>query len=339
MSRYRRTGRKPGRPRRAATPQGRVSRAIDSIDFSTFPALLFAVERTLADPCAVIHKGGSGGGSTMFYLTPQERSQILAATWWVYCNRDSWHRTRLLSAVEVLSPLMLFSSAFLTELVRLPRDTVTKHMVKPPGAPISRVMGSASPRLVYDLLTSSREGGPAYRRLLRRVVQQKDAPKSFLSRLSGVPEGVLLRPERGIEFFPERHDLLAGVVSRRPLSPRLPYDPNPGDQSVVRDAFAGEDVGSLLPVMAPYREVGGTPAEECIPGYRTDTEAWRVRYQIPPCPPWELASEPGIESEDGRNSIPVRLRDGSGGNDRTGAVALEARSFSRSGNLRDSLSA
>lgn len=296
MSRYRRTGRKPGRPRRATTPQGRVSRAASNIDLSTFPALVFAVERTLANPHAVIQKGGSGGGSTAFYLTPQERSQILAASWWVYCNRDSWERPKLLSAVEILSPLMLFSSAFLTELVRLPRDTVTKHMVKPPDAPITRVMGFASPWLIHGLMVSSREGSLAYRNFLRKTTRSKEAPKSFLSRLSGVPESILLHPERGVEFFPERHDLLAGTVRRNPLSPRYPHDPDPGSQKGIRDAFAGEDIGSLIAVTAPYRETGGSLAEECIPGHQEDPVAWRARYRIPPCPILQWGDGPGESS-------------------------------------------
>lgn len=294
MSRYRRTGRKPGRPRRAATSHGRVSRATHNIDLSTFPALESAVERILIDPRSVIHKGGSGGGSTVFYLTPKERSQILAAAWWVYCNRDTWHRTQLLSAVEILSPLMLFSSAFFTELVRLPRDTVTKHMIKPPDAPISRVMGSASPWILRGLLTSSREGSFFYRSFLRETLRSKEAPKSFLSRLSGVPERGLLQPERGVDFFPERHDLLTGVVNREEMSSRGPHDPDPGPQEIVRHAFAGEDVGSLLSVMAPYLESGGTPAEECIPGYAENQDSWHVHYQMPRCEtrsPGEAAQE------------------------------------------------
>lgn len=285
MSRYRRTGRKPGRPRRAATPQGRIARASDALDLSTFPALTSAVERILADPGRVIHKGGSGGGSTVFYLTPRERSEILAATWWVYCNRDTWPRESLLAAVESLSPLMLFSSAFLTELVRIPRDTVTKHMVKPPGAPIARVMGSASPWLIHGLLITSRDSGWSYRNFLQLTLKSKEVPKSFLSRLSGVPESALLRPERGVEFFPERHDLMAGVVNQRKLSPRGPYDPDPGAQQTIRDAFAGEDVGSLLAVMAPYPDSGSTPVEVCIPGYRDDPGGWCSRYRLPGCSP------------------------------------------------------
>lgn len=213
--------------------------------------------------------------SFTYHYTPAERGQIMAFVWWVYVNRGAWDRETLRSAVTILSPLMLFSSSFLADMADIPSSTVTKYMTKAPDMTVSRVTGRCDIWTVYRLLSASAAGLDTYRDTVREISLTRGVPDAMMERLSGVPADIIRRPERGIQFFPERPDLETGNV-RSPEQMKLywkyhtlerkNYDPDPGDQFSARHALAGKDLGTFRTTAAPVPDGTALPHHFSIPG-------------------------------------------------------------------------
>lgn len=213
---------------------------------------------------------------TVFHrYTAAERGQVMAFAWWVYMNRMSWDRETRRAAVTALSPLMLFPSTFLAEMAGLPQTTATRYMIRPPGVPIMKVTGSCDMWVVYQLMQASTKGLHEFREEIREISLIKNVPAAFLSRLSGVPVDTLLRPDRGIQFFPERPDYETGIICtteqydlywKYHKEERRNYDPQPGDQFATRNALAGAAVGDVRCTAAPVPGDCELPYYLTIPG-------------------------------------------------------------------------
>lgn len=300
----RRTGhRAPGRPRGPVSADGRLTAARKILPhIQAFPEMRRAVDRVMAVPNEVVVRGDAADPRDVnveHRYTPAERGQALAFVWWVFANRSTWSRAKLRAAVQAVSPLMLFPSPFLAEVTGLPRSTVQNHMLRPPGLLVSRVTGSCDPWVVHRLLESSTQSLPAFRAAVREVVLLGDAPKAMVARLSGVPVRALLRPERGVQFFPEAIDRLVGRVCAPEAVEGMKgggsgFTPAPGPQAEVRRAFAGARVDGMALTSVPVPEEGGRPYYACIPGLPrlSDVErlgpafydrlrAWEDRYRLP----------------------------------------------------------
>lgn len=238
-----------------------------------------AVDRVMTQPSSSVVRttGIDGRDVTVSHLyTPAERGQILAFIWWTYVNRAAWPRRKLRAAVTALSPLLLFSSTFLAEMSGMPSSTVTKCMVKPPGAPVGRVTGSCDMWVVHQILTVSAGGLQTYRDEIRELTLTKGVPKALMARLSGVPMDGLTRPERGVQFFPEEPDLSMGVVCTQAQCDaywrmygkerRRRNAPEPGDQQALRGVFAGRTLDEMRATHAPLPSEGELPYYRAIPG-------------------------------------------------------------------------
>lgn len=234
--------------------------------------------------------------------TPQERGQALAFCWWVYVNHSAWPRKKLTAAITSVSPLMLFSSSFFSEMTGVPQSTATKSMIKPPGIDISRVTGSCDMWTIHNLLESSMRDEGEYREIIYEMSLYKGIPNALLSRLSGIPMSGILNPDRGIQFFPEAPDWACGEVCTPEAlksywkyhpEEKKRYDPKPGDQREVRQALSGTPLGHLLATSAPLAEENQKPFHLCIPGLprlRKDEEPdekffskiddWEMRYHL-----------------------------------------------------------
>lgn len=271
-----------------------------------------AVDRAMRVPNEVVIRDWTADArdvDVLHHYTPAERGQALSFTWWVYVNRSAWPRRKLVSAVTAVSPMMLFSSTFLSEMTGVPRSTVTKHMVKSPEMEVSRVTGSCDLWVVQKLLDSAARGEDIFREEVRDLALSKGVPKAFLSRMSGVPIAGILRPERGVSFSPEKPDMQSGEVcslEQRDLywkyhpGEKKTYDPRPGDQRVVRDALAGMDLGLLRATATPVPIEGQSPYHLRIPGlpkirkgdtpdesYFRKTQEWEYTYHLPATKPEE----------------------------------------------------
>jgi hypothetical protein len=145
-----------------------------------------------------------------------------------------------------------------------------------------------------------------YRESVRELSVSKGVPPAMLSRISGIPAPILRRPERGIQFFPEKPDLETGLIcSNEHMKHRLEnskekrksYDPYPGDQSSIRDALSGKELGSFHTTSAPLPGEDNVPQHLCIPGIPSFRRAeelgpqffqvvreWEFRYQLPASP-------------------------------------------------------
>lgn len=301
---YRPTGRAPGRPRGPVTPSGRVDKARKDLPHvKAFPHLRRAVDRSLTQPECVLYRQRTADSREVrltYRYTPQERGQILAFVWWVYVNRNSWTRNRLKSAVTSISPLMLFSSAFLMDMTGLPRTTTQKCMVKAQDVPAARVTGTCDMWVIHQLLEAATQGLDEYRHKVRELSLMKGVPSALLSRISGVPSDILRRPDRGVQFFPEDPDLVSGTVCTTEQHQlfyeyhperRKSYDPQPGDQQYCRDSLRGHPLADLRSTTVPLPDNEQSPFHLAIPGlpsrkaaeseyYKTVFE-WEEHYQLP----------------------------------------------------------
>lgn len=215
------TGRPPGRPPgdRHGTPQERVSRARTLLpSLHRFPHLLRAVERVMDAPNQTVFRSPYNSNPAdvdlLHVYSPAERGQILSFAWWAYVNRRRWSRRRRLAAVTLLSPLMLFSSAFFEEMTDIPFKSASKWMVRPEGMLASRVTGACDMRIVHLALEAATRGDTAFRVFASSIVRDKGVPEAMASRLTGVPTIALLEPGRGIQFTPLGPDL--DTLSVRP---------------------------------------------------------------------------------------------------------------------------
>lgn len=234
--------------------------------------------------------------------TPQERGQVLSFCWWVYVNRSRWPRRKLTAAITAVSPMMLFSSSFFSEMTGVPSSTATKSMIKPPGIDISRITGSCDMWMIHKIIESAAKGEEDYRESIYEMSTYKGVPKALLSRLSGVPVSGILNPERGIQFFPEKPDWASGVVCtieacdtywKYHPGEKKRYEPRPGDQRSARRALAGTPLGDLRATSTPVPSDGELPFHLCIPGLsalrKTEDEdkkrriisEWEIRYHLP----------------------------------------------------------
>lgn len=238
-----------------------------------------------------------------YRYTPAERGQILAFVWWVYVNRGTWTRAQLNAAVTSISPLMMFSSGFLSEMTGIPGSTITKNMVKSREVPAARITGSCDMLVVHRLLEAALYGVTEYRETVRELAVTKEVPDALLSRMAGVPKDILLRPERGMDFFAEAPDLIDGIVCSidqvrlyrtRYEKERRSYDAAPGDQRSIRDALAGTQLGEFRTTHTPVPDEGDLPHHLAIPGlpalreahtlgneYLHRVQEWQMRYRLP----------------------------------------------------------
>lgn len=265
-----------------------------------------AVDRSLATPSDVLYRERTADSREVrliYRYTPAERGQILSFVWWVYVNRNVWDRSRLKAAITSVSPLMLFSSAFLMEMTGIPRTTTQKCMIKSCDVPAARVTGTCDPWVIHQLLITAVLGMNDYREAVRELSLAKGVPSALLSRISGVPQDILRRPDRGIQFFPEEPDLYYGAVCSaeqcklydkyNTQGRRKKYDPDPGNQLSHRSALAGTPVGNLRATSAPVPGENHLPYHLAIPGIPAvcDTEdpgryyeqvwKWEDYYHLP----------------------------------------------------------
>ncbi|AXH66229.1 hypothetical protein SEA_SATIS_68 [Streptomyces phage Satis] len=275
------TGRPPGRPPgdRYGTPQERVSRARTLLpSLQHFPHLLKAVERVLEDPNRTVFRSpynyNPADVDLLHVYSPAERGQILSFTWWAYVNRRKWNRRRRLAAVTLLSPLMLFSSAFFEEMTDIPFKNVSKWMVRPEGMLASRVTGSCDMRLVHLALEAAARGDQAFRTFTADIVRSKGVPGAMASRLTGVPGPALLDPGRGVQFTPlgpdldtlsvrsrEEQMIWTGLASERDLK-LVPYV---FGQDWVRDLFPEMLLKENIFTATPVPRNGENCYHLCIP--------------------------------------------------------------------------
>lgn len=265
-----------------------------------------AVDRVMRDPNHVVLRDWTADSrdvDVLHHYTPAERGQVLSFVWWVYINRSSWTRRKLTSAVTAVSPLMLFSSTFLAEMTGVPQSTVTKQMIRPPDLKVTRITGSCDVWVIQQLLAAAANGEEEFRETVREMALMKGVPKAFLSRISGVPMAGILRPERGVQFSPEKPDWESGEVcsvETRDLywkyhpGERKKHDPRPGDQRPVRDAIAGTPLGELRATAVPVSSENHLPFHLCIPGlpklrkgespsesYFNKIQQWEYTYHLP----------------------------------------------------------
>jgi hypothetical protein len=259
-----------------------------------------AIQRMLLRPDRVIYQDTARHKEDKAYTyryTAEERGDILAFTWWVYCMSPEAARGWLRAAITLMSALYLYSSTTMSNLTGVPASTVTKCMVTIPGAPSSRPVGSCLPSTIHALLAASAEGTTAYREQVRQLALRKAAPAALLERLSGVPKNIQKRPERGIEFFPEECDMAIGTVCSPEQADlywrtyrRDRYQPNPGDQGPTRTALHLSALRGLDQVQTPVSGEGELPPHAAIPGCPTDhrplqpylRKRWCARYNLPP---------------------------------------------------------
>lgn len=311
---YRPTGRAAGRPRGPVTPDGKLKQARKTLPHvRAFPHLARAVDRVMAIPNSVVVRDWTADARDVDVIhryTPQERGQALAFCWWVYINRSAWPRRKLTSAITAVSPLMLFSSSFFADMTGIPRSTATKNMVKPPNIDISRVTGSCDMWTVHKIIESATRGEGEYREIIYEMALYKGVPKTLLSRLSGVPVQGILKPDRGIHFFPEKPDWASGEVCSpedynaywkyHPMEKKS-YDPRPGSQRTARRVLAGTPLGHLHATSAPIAEEGEKPFHLCIPGlpslrknqepdeyFFSRVSEWEMRYHLSSFPRREV---------------------------------------------------
>lgn len=300
------TGRAPGRPPGPVTPEGKLAKARDDLPHErAFPFLCNAVDRALAAPHQVLVRDSNTDPRNVvlhYRYTPAERGQTLAFVWWVYVNRNTWTRKQLKAAIVSVSPLLLFSSAFLAEMTGVPVSTVQKSMLKSPLASAARVTGTCDPLVIHKLLEAATHGMNEYRETVRELSVTKDVPSALLSRIAGVPKDILDRPHRGIEFFPEAPDLVTGLVNSpqqckdywNTHPDRRSHDAQPGHQRAIRDALAGTTLGEFRATHTPVPDDGDLPYHLAIPGlpalrdapslgvdYLHRVQEWQMRYHLP----------------------------------------------------------
>ena len=276
---YRPTGRASGRPRGPASADGKLRQARKNLpEAEAFQELWRAIDRVMHVPDKVIVKAYNKDKRkvTVYHrYTSAERGQVLAFAWWVYMNRTSWDRKARHAAVTILSPLMLFPSTFLADMAALPQSTAHRYMVRPPGLEISKVTGSCDVWVVYQLIEAAALDLTEFRHRIREISLTMNVPAALLSRLSGVPVEILLRPEHGIQFFPERPDYETGMICtsdqcdlywKYHKEERRNYDPQPGDQFATRHAIAGSPMGEIRTTTAPVSGHGELPYHFAIPG-------------------------------------------------------------------------
>jgi hypothetical protein len=202
---------------------------------------------------------------------------------------------------------MLFSSSFLMEMTGMPKSTTQRCMIKSQDAPISRVTGSCDMQVIYRLLEAAQRGLGDYRETVREISLTKGVPDAMLARISGIPQDIMRRPDRGIQFFFEEVDLERGVVASqeqyalhekyksKTLTSR--YDPRPGDQRNLREALCGTPLADLRATTAPLPDHALSPHHLAIPGlprlrdakklghdYYARIQEWTYRYQLPAHP-------------------------------------------------------
>lgn len=238
--------------------------------------------------------------------TPAERGQALSFVWWVYVNRMTWSRAKLGASITAISPMMLFSSTFFADMTGLPKDTAAKHMIKSPDMEVKRVTGTCDIWVIHHLLEVAMLDLGTYRDSVRELSVSKGVPPAMLSRISGVPNPIIRRPDRGIQFFPEKADLEIGLVCspkhmkhylETSKEKRRPYDPDPGDQYTIRDALSGKELGSFHTTSAPLPGADNVPHHLAIPGLPSASDhrrlgseffrivsEWEARYQLPASP-------------------------------------------------------
>lgn len=285
------TGRPPGRPPgdRYGTPQERVARARTLLpSLHHFPHLLRAVERVMAAPNRTVFRSpyntNRADVDLLHVYSPAERGQILAFTWWAYVNRTKWTRRRRLAAVTLLSPLMLFSSAFFEEMTDIPFKNASKWMVRPEGMLATRVTGACDMRLVHLALEAAARGDLAFRMFAADIVRSKGVPGAMASRLTGVPGPALLYPNRGVQFTPVGPDL--DTLSVRPREEQMIWTgmassqdlallPQVYGQEWVRDVFPETLLKEAVFTATPVPRNGEDCYHLCIPGL---PQKHRARY-------------------------------------------------------------
>lgn len=216
-----------------------------------FPHLLRAVDRVMESPNQTVFRSPYNVNpqdvDLLHVYSPVERGQILSFTWWAYTNRRRWDRRRKLAAVTLLSPLMLFSSAFFEEMTDIPFKNVSKWMVRPQDMPVSRVAGSCDMRIVHLALEAATRGDAPFRSFVAEIVRRGSVPEAMASRLSGVPAPALLDPGRGIQFTPVGPDL--ALLSVRPREEYLTWlaKVSASEKELMPQVFGQEWVRELLP--------------------------------------------------------------------------------------------
>lgn len=268
------------RPRDPVTPAGKLSKAFKDLKIADedFPHFRRATLRAVLKPDEIFTKKVHTNIKDAHYVyryTGRETGEILAFTWWTYCNINTFDRKRLRAAATVLSPLRLYSSAMLAQITDIPQDTVTKAMLKIPGAPTSRVLGVCDISVVHQLLTAAQEGDVDLYREAVREMSFDPIPPALLARISGVPKLILKRPQRGTDFYPQECDISHGYV----LDPEQalayikdlgkeakPYEADPGDQNSSRDFLAGTPLDSLYYTSTPVPDGFDFPPHLAIPG-------------------------------------------------------------------------
>ncbi|MCP9209706.1 hypothetical protein [Streptomyces cucumeris] len=206
--------------------------------------------------------------------SPVERGQILSFTWWAYVNRRRWSKRRRLAAVTLLSPLMLFSSAFFEEMTDIPFKSASRWMVRPEGATVSRVTGSCDMRIVHLALEAATRGDAEFRLFAADMVRDKGVPEAMASRLTGVPKPALLDPARGIQFTPVGPDL--ETLSVRPREEHMTWwgaasgqdkalSPHVYGQEWIRDLFPETLLSENIFTSTPVPRNGEECYHLCIP--------------------------------------------------------------------------
>lgn len=304
------TGRPPGRPPgdRSGTPQERVDRAKGLLpSVRNFPHLLRAVDRVMVAPNRTVFRSPYNENpqdvDLLHVYSPIERGQILSFAWWAYVNRSRWEKRRKLAAVTLLSPLMIFSSAFFEEMTDIPFKSASKWMTRPEGMLASRVTGSCDMRVVHLVLEAATRGDDPFRTLVADLIRDKGMPKALAARMTGVPHPVLLEPSRGVQFTPMGIDLhtlsvrsreeylmwLGGVgVNERELMPRV-YG-----QEWVRDLLPETLLKGNIFTSTPVPRNGEECYHLCIPErprphraqalglkYYERLYAWEGKYLLP----------------------------------------------------------
>jgi hypothetical protein len=265
-----------------------------------------AVDRVMRVPNEVVMRDWTADSrdvDVIHQYTPKERAQILSFVWWVYINSSCWPRRKLTAAINSVSPLMLFSSSFLSQMTGIPQTTASNNMIKPPDIEVSRVTGSCDVWIIRELLYATTYGEDEFRDKVRELCIDKGVPKAFLSRISGVPVQGILRPERGVQFSPEKPDIINGYVCSLDDVKRYwkfhpgekkTYDPRPGDQRSVRDSIPGTSLGEIRATSTPVPSEDHLPYYHCIPGlprlrageepsssYYGKIEKWESTYHLP----------------------------------------------------------
>lgn len=215
-----------------------------------------------------------GDVDLLHVYSPAERGQILAFAWWAYVNRKAWGRRRRLAAVTLLSPLMIFSSAFFEEMTDIPFKNASKWMVRPEGMLASRVTGVCDLRMVHLALEAASRGDGAFRVFTADIVLTKGVPEAMASRLTGVPTPVLAEPGRGVQFTPlgpdldtlsvrPREELMMweGIASKRDLD----LAPRVYGQEWVRDVFPETLLKENIFTSTPVPRNGEDCYHLCIP--------------------------------------------------------------------------